>query len=216
MKRKNTFTLIELLVVIAIIAILAAMLLPALQQARDRAKESSCLSNLKQHGSYIVYYADDNKGFIPQGKNALLSSPFMGMCCATNPGWFVLTAPYMGAGIVSFCEIQKPVPKIFFCPAEKDPVPVIAYCPPWGVAIHAPQVGNFKWGKLSQVKKPSGKIWLTEAAKCQWFNPGDRGQYGSEHKDGKKTMVLFFDGHTASYATDYLFQYRDLLMGWPF
>ena len=75
--QRKGFTLIELLVVIAIIAILAAMLMPALQQARKKAQETNCKNNLKQIGSMWSLYWNDSKGLCPDNwKQVTGKSPY--------------------------------------------------------------------------------------------------------------------------------------------
>lgn len=64
-QRKNNFTLIELLIVIAIIAILASMLLPALNKAREKAQTIDCAGNFKQMGAALMMYTSDEDGFLP-------------------------------------------------------------------------------------------------------------------------------------------------------
>ena len=99
------FTLIELLVVIAIIAILAGMLLPALNSAKKKAQDSSCRSNLKQLHLGFAYYCDDYQGWCPVQRYTAIGR--------TNP------LPYYG----QFQELKYITGgKIFACPANKAPV----------------------------------------------------------------------------------------------
>jgi len=99
LSRQGAFTLIELLVVIAIIAILAAMLLPALAKAKQKALQANCLSNMRQWGLSIQIYAPDNNDGIPlDGMPSSGSYPGSGTDGTPDDpnAWFNLLPPLLG------------------------------------------------------------------------------------------------------------------------
>ncbi|MBI4023785.1 MAG: type II secretion system protein [Verrucomicrobia bacterium] len=127
---RRAFTLIELLVVVAIISILASLLLPALKSARDSAKRAACMNNLKQIGSALNMYANDNNGNVPSS----IYSDLYGIS-STNfgRGFGLLTGNYLpGAPGAKAASVWR-------CPAQtystwlvtEEPVSLSSQTSPW-------------------------------------------------------------------------------------
>ena len=125
--RRNpaNFTLIELLVVIAIIAILAAILLPALNSARERARSADCTSKLTQIGTAALMYADSSQGFMPCGYNG--TSPTWQNRVANNgaasrgvwPPDILINSGFLGGSApTTNAEMYSMLDRNFHCPSD--------------------------------------------------------------------------------------------------
>lgn len=197
LRKKHRFTLIELLVVIAIIAILAALLLPALNKARARGRDVSCSGNLRQIALALQSYTNDNHGFVMaytenfwnyrKWQTALMPYLYSGVKLSTSNG-----DTYVVDGI--------PRP-IFRCPAQPQEPTEESLRSNYGVNKYVfAQTGGGCNQQVWRIKVPSRRMMVMDRQTVPadiGTNTGinDCSQLGKRHSSNSGPNISFADGH---------------------
>jgi prepilin-type N-terminal cleavage/methylation domain-containing protein len=178
----KNFTLIEFLLVIAIIAILASMLLPALNKARETAKNAKCKSQLKQLGVYFLLYADDSNGFLPRCRSTTLGNSYCGASYLMADKQYVaesirkfITAPLAEAGIVHRVKIEnkngESLKAVYICMKQRENVKIL------GIVRDHKQAQNIEPGMNEYTVKFNEKYYVYDLLKGKYLGYGDKVNY---------------------------------------
>ena len=194
MSVRSGFTLVELLVVLAVIALLAAILLPALSKAKESARTTQCLNQMRQLGLAVRLYVDENGDAFPRSEHSAFASGQL--------PWERSLAPLLGSSTTAWTNLLK---GLYHCPSDKRTTP-------WSYGLNVyyelgpdddytgkPQT----WRRPTQVPRPSATVLFAENNSRAdhlmpefWYSQADAVDLAStRHKE--RASYTFVDGHAS-------------------
>jgi len=161
--RRKAFSLVEVLVVIGIIALLMAILMPAMNRARETAKTLQCASNLRSIGMAIQSYANFNRGLLPAYSKTHnwpddLTTPGLGVNDPDGPGWIILLKPFLA---------KDPDSPMFRCSNAVFDEPTVTYFMEarW-MAMQQPELHTMP---ITKIKFASQYLLISEATTAKYY-----------------------------------------------
>lgn len=201
--RLYAFTLIELLVTVSMLAILAALLLPALASGKSKVRQTECTGNLRQWGLSFQMYADDHQDFLPRrGQGAQV------LATIDRPeDWFNALPPYLGlipfkAMVTNNTKPAAHSKSLFICPVADDSG--ATYFLPYGMNMNLSPWNLTVQTKLDQVLEPECVVSMADAPGPYASTFPSTHPYSAVARHAAKINLLFLAGSVQSFAGDYV------------